>query len=395
MLLPAFVGFIDTLLNPDDDDEKLYYSDYDRDNYALLGFLHEGIRIPLNEQVKPFWCLGVNIALGMQGRRTKEQITNSMVSTVVTNLLPLPPVLNSTIVMAANGLTGQKDFTPFQVVENMITPQALSGIYDLSNNVNFMGTDIRIEAGDRPQYMLGENEEYFCRQVAWWAYLISGGNRDYPSRTTTDGDKILADLNPKQISAVRNMFIPSTYRDVTDFFTRVIVNAAYPDNPYHGEEAKWEDFATVRRFYKPRDREMGMYSITKDAKEIVKANNERKANAQKLVKGGAITKNNAMIDEAELRLRQTLSNRDAKLMSEYITVCEQLSIRERAKEDGLTEKQFMDALRKDNKEVYKVLMKHNNITREKAADKLLQLTRKYKSISIEDMTLLEAFGVEE
>ena len=297
--------------------------------------------------------------------------------------------------MATNGLTGQKDFTPFQVVENMITPQALSGIYDLSNNVNFMGTDIRIEAGDKPQYMLGENEEYFCRQVAWWAYLISGGNRDYPSRTTTDGDKIWADWNPKQVSAVRNMVIPSTYRDVTDFFTRVIVNAAFPDNPYHGEVAKWEDFATVRRFYKPRDREMGMYSITKDAKAIVKANNERKANAQKLVKGGAITKNNAMRDEAELRLRQTLSNRDAKLMSEYITVCEQLSIRESAKEYGLTEKQFMDALRKNNKEVYKVLMKHNNITREKAADKLLQLTRKYKSISIEDMTLLEAFGVEE
>ena len=395
MLLPAFTGFISTLLNPDDDNEKLYYSDYDRDNYALLGFLHEGIRIPLSEQVKPFWCLGVNIALGMQGRRTKEQITNSMVSTVVTNLLPLPPVLNSTIVMATNGLTGQKDFTPFQVIENMITPQALSGIYDLSNNVNFMGTDIRIEAGDKPQYMLGENEEYFCRQVAWWAYLISGGNRDYPSRTTTDGDKIWADWNPKQVSAVRNMVIPSTYRDVTDFFTRVIVNAAFPDNPYHGEVAKWEDFATVRRFYKPRDREMGMYSITKDAKAIVKANNERKANAQKLVKGGAITKNNAMRDEAELRLRQTLSNRDAKLMSEYITVCEQLSIRESAKEYGLTEKQFMDALRKNNKEVYKVLMKHNNITREKAADKLLQLTRKYKSISIEDMTLLEAFGVEE
>ena len=107
------------------------------------------------------------------------------------------------------------------------------------------------------------------------------------------------------------------------------------------------------------------------------------------------TKNNAMRDEAELRLRQTLSNRDAKLMSEYITVCEQLSIRGRAKEYGLTEKQFMDALRTDNKEVYKVLMKHNNITREKAVDKLLQLTRKYKSISIEDMTLLEAFGVEE
>ena len=395
MLLPAFTGFISTLLNPDDDDEKLYYSDYDRDNYALLGFLKEGIRIPLSEQVKPFWCMGVNIALGMQGRRTKEQITNSMVSTVVTNLLPLPPVLNSTIVMATNGLTGQKDFTPFQVVENMITPQALSGIYDLSNNVNFMGTDIRIEAGDKPQYMLGENEEYFCRQVAWWAYLISGGNRDYPSRTTTDGDKIWADWNPKQVSAVRNMVIPSTYRDVTDFFTRVIVNAAFPYNPYHGEVAKWEDFATVRRFYKPRDREMGMYSIAKDAKAIVKANNERKANAQKLVKGGAITKNNAMRDEAELRLRQTLSNRDAKLMSEYITVCEQLSIRESAKEYGLTEKQFMDALRKNNKEVYKVLMKHNNITREKAADKLLQLTRKYKSISIEDMTLLEAFGIEE
>jgi hypothetical protein len=395
MLLPAFTGFISTLLNPDDDKEKLYYSDYDRDNYALLGFLKEGIRIPLSEQVKPFWCMGVNIALGMQGRRTKEQITNSMVSTVVTNLLPLPPVLNSTIVMAANGLTGQKDFTPFQVVENIITPQALSGIYDLSNNVNFMGTDIRIEAGDKPQYMLGENEEYFCRQVAWWAYLRSGGNRNYPSRTTTDGDKIWADLNPKQISAVRNMFIPSTYRDATDFFTRVIVNAAFPDNPYHGEEAKWEDFATVRRFYKPRDREMGMYSITKDARAIVKANNERKANAQKLVKGGAITKNNAMRDEAELRLRQTLSNRDVRKMSKFITIYEQLSIRENAKEYNLTEEKFMEALRKENPSAYNILIHNQNVKREDAANELLKLTRKYKSISIEDMTLLEAFGVEE
>jgi hypothetical protein len=360
----------------------------------LLGFLKEGIRIPLSEQVKPFWCMGVNIALGMQGRRTKEQITNSMVSTVVTNLLPLPPVLNSTIVMAANGLTAQKDFTSFQVIENMITPQALSGIYDLSNNVNFMGTDIRIEAGDRPQYMLGENEEYFCRQVAWWAYLISGGNRDYPSRTTTDGDKIWADWNPKQVSAVRNMLIPSTYRDVTDFFTRVVINAAYPDNPYHGEEAKWENFATVRRFYKPRDREMGMYSITKDAKAIVKTNNERKANAQKLVKGGAITKNDAMRDEAELRLRQTLSNRDVRKMSKFITIYEQLSIRENAKEYNLTEEQFMEALRKENPSAYNILIHNQNVKREDAANELLKLTRKYKSISIEDMTLLEAFGVE-
>ena len=57
---------MNTLLAPDDDDEEKKVADYYRDNYLCLGPL----KLPITQELRPFWRIGVNAALAMQGRRS-------------------------------------------------------------------------------------------------------------------------------------------------------------------------------------------------------------------------------------------------------------------------------------------------------------------------------------
>lgn len=375
ILAPAFAGFINTLLNPDDDDEMLWYSDYDRDNYMLFG----DVRIPLNEQIKPFWVLGVNIALGMQGRRTKEQITNSMLSTIVTNLAPLPTVVNESVVMAVNGVTGTKDVGLVDAAVNMITPQAIGGVYDLANGVNFMGSKLSYETGDKPQFVFGENETLTARMISEGLYYLGGGSRKVKSITRDNGKEILFDVNAREIDAVLSL-IPSTYRDAVEFGLKFAT----------GDEIVPEDFATVRRFNKPREEEITMSLVLREAKAVVKRNNELKSNMLSQAKGGALSGNTEMQNEAERRYREAASNKTLKEIESYINVYEKVQLSKRAKKYGLNEEEFLNSLSKEEREI----LKKYDGDRKEYARKLLTLTREYQGIEVDDKSFEEVFGIE-
>jgi hypothetical protein len=379
MFAPAFAGFIDTLLNPDDDENLKWYSDYDRDNYCLFG----DVRIPLNEQIKPFWGIGVNIALAMQGRRNTEQLINSIVSSIFTNLAPLPPVINESIVMAVNGATGAKDIDLFDIPANIITPQAIGGVYDLANGVNFMGSKLEFDAGDKPQFIFSENEALTSRLLAKAMYYLGGGSKDVKSKTRDDGKEILFDVNPKQVTALHSLLpVGSTFKDMTEFMLRGIAEKDF-GSP--------EDYATIRRFYKPREEEIAMYNIVKEAKAIVKRNSEIKANMNAQLKGGKISENDAMFEEAKRRYVNAMSDAEIKEMQAYIKAYEVHSVAKRAREFGLTEEEFLNSLPEDTKKMIKDI----DTRRPEIARKLLTMVRDYKDIEVNNMTLKQGLGLEE
>ena len=379
MFAPAFAGFIDTLCNPDDDENLKWYSDYDRDNYCLFG----DVRIPLNEQIKPFWGIGVNIALAMQGRRNTEQLIDSIVSSIFTNLVPLPPVINESIVMAVNGVTGAKDIDLFDIPANLITPQAIGGVYDLANGVNFMGSKLEFDTGDKPQFIFSENEALTSRLLAKAMYYLGFGSKVVKSKTRDNGKEILFDVNPKQVTALRSL-VPagSTFKDIVEFMLRGIVEKDF-GSP--------EDYATIRRFYKPREEEIAMYNIIKEAKAIVKRNSEIKANMKAQLKGGEISGNEAMSAEAKRRYVNAMSDADIKEMQAYIKAYEVHSVAKRAREFGLTEEEFLNSLPEDTKKMIKDI----DTRRPEIARKLLTMVRDYKDIEVNNMTLEQGLGLEE
>lgn len=264
IFVPALLGFFDTILNPDDDDDEYAISDYDRDNKFILG----NFRKPLNEQMKPFWCIGVNIALAMRGRRNAQQIANSMLSSILTNLLPLPQNLTNLPTLFVNSTLGGKDISIAQIVEQTLLPTMFQNVGQLADNRNFMGGKLRYDIGDIPEYTMADNEAALYKDLAYLAYRISGGDKDIASKHKTDGSgrEVWADINPKQIHAA--LFpIPSGYMDFV-CTAYGLVRSAVTQTPVE-DNVRAKDIPIANRFYSSQNPDMFRASVAREARTII------------------------------------------------------------------------------------------------------------------------------
>lgn len=264
IFVPAFLGFLDTILNPDDDDDEYAISDYDRDNKVILG----NFRIPLSEQMKPFWCIGVNIALAMRGRRNAQQIANSMLSSILTNLLPLPQNLTNLPTLLVNTTLGSKDLSPAQIIEQTLLPTMFQNVGQLADNRNFMGGKLRYDIGDIPEYTMADNEAALYKDFAYLAYRISGGDKDIASKHKTDGSgrKVWADINPKQIHAAL-FLVPSGYMDFV-CTAYGLVKSAVTQTPVE-DNVRAKDIPIANRFYSSQNPDMFRASVAREARTII------------------------------------------------------------------------------------------------------------------------------
>jgi hypothetical protein len=384
MFAPAMVGYLATILTPDDDEGLMWYSDYERDNYVLFGEK----RIPLNEQLKPFWVVGVNMALVTQGRRTMEQALNSVMSAFFTNLVPAAPNINTSLVMATNAIIGTRDYTASMIIENMIVPQSMSNISDLSHNVSFMGSKLRYDMGDMPEYLQGENEALMYREIARLFYEWGGGDTNLPSKhrevLNDDGtisyEKIkFGDKNPREIEAFMSIVIPSTFRDFGNLVTGVIKRD-------FGEAT---DYTSVKRFYNPREKEMTMYQIIREAKDLVKDYEDQMSNYKKHLAGAGLSNNQDKQDKAEARINNIIGNGEIINIKELVDGYEALSIYTYSKQFGMTEKQFIKELEINKPASAKAFKKMNGVPREEIVRKILTLMRQYKGMDVKNSNLKE------
>ena len=308
-LTPALAGFFSTLMNPDDEEDYMV-TDYDRDNNMVFG----NIRIPLSEQIKPFWVIGVNIALGMQGKRNSKDIARSIINSFALNLMPFPNSFNSTTQMVVDSALGYNTSGLAGAVDNLLTPQILKQTNGIANNRNFFGGKLRFDIGDIPEYTMGDNEPYLYRKLAEIAYYIGGGDENLSSRTVRKVDKNgnvsyetlgrAWDLNPKEIEAWANSFVPSGIRDIANVAAWAIGRAKGDDDA----EIKLSELSSVSRFYKPQDKDLNRYMLIKQARDYVKPYQEHIQNVDKSLKGGAVVGNEGRIDSAKQRKVELESN---------------------------------------------------------------------------------------
>ena len=372
MFTPMFAGFISTLLHPDDDDELLKYSDWDRDNYWYIG--DKGFRFALNEQIKPFWVIGVNIALCMKGKRTKEDAFGSVLSSVFTNLIPATTNVTGSLTMLVQGAVGIRDYSVMDAVENLFVPQAYGHIVDLTSNADFMGFRIRPESGDLPAYLLNENSAALFKEIAEQMYDIYGGDQILNTThievigadgTITYRKMKYGDISPKQAKVFSSPFVNTSVQDLCS----LIINAK------KGDLGKPTDYVTIKRFYKPAERETLIFETAKKARAIIKEHDEHIRNMERELGNAILTKNEEKREAARTRIRQLKGNRDIKELKMYLNAYDATTIYTYAKQFNLSEEKFIKELKVRNPDMADAFENMKSTKQDVIIRKMITLTR--------------------
>ncbi len=273
--IPAIAGALFTLFTPDDDDKEKKIPDWERDNYICIG----NWRIPLNEQIKPFFLVGVNAVLLAQGRRTWGQVVSSMAKSITLNLLPVPPTVSQSINLGIESVDGTRDDVRWETrVRELWMPQGLQNFNALAEGKDFMGRDLRADIGDIPEYRAAPNEAQMYQDLAYIGYVMGGGRKDMYSTYKKNGDEIDYNRNPKEIK--NNIFFtlaPQGWVDIMQTMWGIGHAVATKDSVK--ESVRTKDIPIVNRFYKPTSVEMYRYGILKQTKEELQMYKDRLSNA--------------------------------------------------------------------------------------------------------------------
>ena len=185
----AALGVINTLLNPDDPDDDIFFSDYERQTNFLIG----KIKLPVTHFFRMFFATGVNITLMGQGKKTGKQTAYDIVNFVLDEIVPAS-ALQLHNLADYNETTNEIEFAPEKYAQ-AITPSYISPLTDVALNRDFMGATIH-----REPFMLSDGKTYkrvamekrntpeIYHDIAHGLHRLSGGNPDVKTQGgSTDG----------------------------------------------------------------------------------------------------------------------------------------------------------------------------------------------------------------
>lgn len=302
--MPAFLGFLNTLLCPDSGGDEYEIADFYRDNYACIG----SWKIPIAPEFIPFWRIGVNIAMQMQGRRDAKQATISIISGITEHLLPLPPAINDTLTKALQSINdkGGNRMKVAEVVSSLMFPQFLAGLHEVANNKDFSGNTItKYDFDAIPQYQLAEQEAELYKDIAKFFYWVSGGNMQMPSKYKEGSlEEIGVNVNPKEVHKTMGLLFPAGWLNVACSLYGIRVAVSTGDTSH----VRKKDFPLYGTFYRPEDKNIYRYKRYKQMKDEVKKVDGLIKDAEKQMKGaiamGDIVKANAI----KSNIVETLTN---------------------------------------------------------------------------------------
>lgn len=333
--LPAIVGAILTWFTPDDDDKEKKIPDWERDNYICIG----DSRFALNEQIKPFYLIGVNAVLLAQGRRTWGQVVASMSKAIALNLLPVPPVVSQSINLGIEMVDGTRDDVRWEtVMRNLWMPQGLQNFNAIAEGKDFMGRDLRKDYGDIPEYRMGENEAIMYQDLAYIGYRLGKGREDMYSTYKKNGDKIDYNRNPKEIK--NNIFFTLAPQGWVDIAQSVWgIGHAIVTGDSIKESVRPKDIPIVNRFYKPTSVEMYRYGIYKQVRNELQEYKDRMSNAKRQAQGG-----NASAAMEIDKLNAEKLAKDVEMIEDVMKIYTQIDIYQQAKRNGMSEKELKKLL---------------------------------------------------
>lgn len=270
---PALLGALNAYFLPDDDDEEERIPEWIRDNYIVLP---NGFVIPLPQELRPFWCLGVNIGMMMRGNRDWGGACNSVIKSFISNALPLPQNITDTANMLWDNHSHNDSYHNIgEVLTTLLKPSFMETLTQIADNKNFLGGKVRYDFKAWPEYELAPSESALYRDIAYWVYVIGGGDKKVASKFRTESiDSKMSpfwDVNPKEIK-LHAFFIPSGTFDAWATIWGLgkdAIDLAQGDYSENNNNLQWKDVFLLNKFYKPNDKDAFRSRVKREAKGIV------------------------------------------------------------------------------------------------------------------------------
>ena len=248
LALYAGAGLLNTLCMPDDPDDEMGFSEFDRMQNICLG----RVRIPLPQGLRGFWALGVQVALAAQGRKTWLAAAVDGASFLAAELGPINPLGGLGVDDATNRLKFNSKLAFREFV-----PTAAQPFYDVANNTTFNGSTVyrkpyvSSQEGKIPQTNLAKRNVNALLQRATdkW-FELGGGDPSKNTLTRSDGTQVrsIFDVNPSKVEYLLKSATGGVGQFAVDLVNTI-------DNALTDNINSFDDFATtmpvVKRAWKP------------------------------------------------------------------------------------------------------------------------------------------------
>jgi hypothetical protein len=146
------------------------------------------------------------------------------------------------------------------------------------------------------------------------------------------------------------------------------------------------DYQTIKRFYKPADKEMTILSIMREARGITKDYTEQMSNYENQLVGSQLDGNTEKERKALERIENLIGKGEAygdkEVLKELVNAYDANTLYSYAKLHGMNETQFRTSLEKYNPELLNAFDIYNVTTREELVRKILTLTRDIKDMEV-------------
>ena len=192
------MGVVNTLLNPDDPDDEVFFSDYDRQTNFLFG----KIKLPVTHFFRMFFAAGVNLALFAQNKKTGKQTARDIVKFTMDEVIPAS-ILQIQNAWGYNPYTDEYEWDWTQYIQQS-APSIISPVTDVALNRDFKGATVHREpflSSEKGKLknvaMEKRNTPTIYHDIANNLHRLSGGNPDIKTKGyRTDG---WIDINPNDL----------------------------------------------------------------------------------------------------------------------------------------------------------------------------------------------------
>lgn len=202
-------GFMASLLSPNDDDDEVYFSDYERMTNICIG----NIKIPLAHGFRVFYGLGYQLYSAYENKDQRMypwgQAMFESIMFAYGDLLPITP---DPFKWEGSGISADP-----KMAFRGIMPTSLLPIYDVGLNVNFMGYRIHPESFDKnkPQFMQakkGTPQMYI--DLSKDLFRLGGGDPKRESIKNNKGHDIafIFDINPTSLQYLVEGYLSGWYK---------------------------------------------------------------------------------------------------------------------------------------------------------------------------------------
>ena len=227
-LMAMVLGFLNTLMNPDDPEDDVLWGEYDRNTNVVFKVGGLNVKLPLPHFFRIFWAAGVNVAQFQNNNKSATEAVTDAITFALDDIIPTS-VLSVQSLIGYNEIEDAVVFNEWENYVHNVSPSLIQPAVDVVMNRDFLGNPI----GRRPftvndedrlaenlLYRKGANE--YTIAACNWIRDITGG--DSKNKYKDPGLRGI-DINPSKVEYfIRSYFsgAPTDLVGVFDFMTKCI-----------------------------------------------------------------------------------------------------------------------------------------------------------------------------